>query len=136
MKKTNTIAKGILIAAGLIASNIAFADDVANAFFPPEGGAITMNGIEEDGEITCKQSKKQDCQEIFNQVYAILDSSDFDDLDSGKSIKGYIKYKGKKRKNVRFTSVVEIHNGSEARMICEDKKNGDRGLIWVDPSAR
>lgn len=117
-----------------------FASDVGTAFMPTGQSPIKMKGSVEGDELTCKDSKKQDCQDIFDKVFDILDRADYDELDRGKAIKGYIKYKGKKRKNMEFTSIVKEFNGSEARMICEyDAKNDEakvNGLRWVDPSAR
>lgn len=116
----------------------AFAGDAGAAFMPEGESVIKMKGSVKDDELTCKDSKKQDCQEIFDKVFDILNGPNFDDLDRGRVIDGYIKYKGKKRKNVKFISEVKEYNGTEERRICEyDAKNEKvKGLVWVDPSVR
>lgn len=131
-----TISKIVaLVALILSSSQTLVADDIGSAFMPDGQKTIKMNGTSRGDELLCKDSRRQDCQRIFNKVYSILDRSA--DLDHGNLINGYIKIKGKKRRNVKFTSIVKGHNGVDARMICEyDVKNDEFGFIWVDPSAR
>lgn len=131
-----TVSK-IFLAIGLVVglAPAVMADDIGTAFIPTGQSPIKMKGSVHGDEMKCKDSNKQDCQKVFNEVFDILNGSA--KINHSNVIDGYIKFKGKKRKNVQFTSVVEKHNGSVARMICEiDQENDNFGLRWVDPSAR
>lgn len=128
MKKLQTVLSTSLLSIGLFASSSALSDDIANAFMPAGQPTIEMNGKLDGKNIHCVDSIDQDCQAIFDEVFDIVEGQ------LKKTIKGYIKIKGKSRKNVQFTTVVK--DAGNTRMICEyDAKKDKIGYVWADPSA-
>lgn len=127
---TQTVAI-MAFAAGLSASAFAsnnVVDDFGSAFMPAGQEKIKMNGTVEGKKLVCQDTEDQDCQAIFDEVFDIVEGQ------LKKTIKGYIKIKGKSRKNVQFTTVVK--DAGNTRMICEyDAKKDKIGYVWADPSA-
>lgn len=121
------------IAFALLCTLPAAAGDVGSVFAPPQDDAIEMQGNLEGDLLTCIDSKDQDCQAIFDQVFTIIETR-FEQAE-GRAINGFLLRKGKKPKAIEFTIEVFEEAEGSVRVISEyDSETDQYGMTWRDPS--